>query len=168
MCHQSTSLLLVAICTTLQHCCQSHPWLLFVADTSTLLTPHQHDLIPEFFGGRVEHLYQDNAAPPPYTPTTNVEKLPPYEAKSPLDKTPMTKYMFIIPLFWIMGFIILHSPLQLTPDWHPEKPEEERREMMEKMREVEMAWARRCLWALVTLISVILVIVLAVVIAKFA
>ncbi|KDQ52370.1 hypothetical protein JAAARDRAFT_138904 [Jaapia argillacea MUCL 33604] len=136
------------------------------------LLQHQHDLISEFFGGRVERLHRDNAAPPPYAPTTDVEKLPPYEAKSPLDETPMTKYMFMygfaFPLFWIMGVVILRSPLQLTSDWHPEKPEEERREMMEKMREVEMVWAKRCLWALVALVAIILVIVLAIVIAKFA
>jgi hypothetical protein len=59
--------------------------------------------------------------------------------------------------FWIFGAFILLSPLReppiskASPVWMPEKTEEERRQILEKMRTVEIKWAKRCLYALVAL-----------------
>jgi hypothetical protein len=65
----------------------------------------------------------------------------------------------VFPPFWFFGAIILLSPLReppalaesetetAIPAWMPEKTEEERRQMIEDIRKVELKWARRCMWA---------------------
>jgi hypothetical protein len=64
----------------------------------------------------------------------------------------------VFPLFWILGVIILLSPLS-APDstdpssgWLAEKSDEERQFVVSEMRRVEVKWAKRCLWALSTLV----------------
>jgi hypothetical protein len=56
--------------------------------------------------------------------------------------------MYLFPPFWILGVIILFSPLKATDDWETEKTEEERTMLLERMREAEVKWARRCLVAM--------------------
>lgn len=61
----------------------------------------------------------------------------------------------MFPPFWIFGAFILLSPLREPPPldgfpaWMPEKTEAERREIIEKMRVVEIKWSKRCLYALI-------------------
>jgi hypothetical protein len=68
-----------------------------------------------------------------------------------------------------MGVIILLSPLRApapanTPGaWLPEKTDAERQLIIKRMRTVELKWARRCLYALLALIHVIIAIVIGVV-----
>ncbi|KAJ7911493.1 hypothetical protein B0H13DRAFT_2660539 [Mycena leptocephala] len=79
------------------------------------------------------------------------------------------KFGFLFPPFWIMGVIILLSPLRApapanTPGaWLPEKTDAERQLIIKRMRTVELKWARRCLYALLALIHVIIAIVIGVV-----
>lgn len=59
----------------------------------------------------------------------------------------------VFPPFWIMGAIILLSPLRApepspSSSWLPDKSESERQEIIVEMRRVEVKWAWRCLWAL--------------------
>jgi hypothetical protein len=67
----------------------------------------------------------------------------------------------VFPPFWIMGALILLSPLRAPSAptdadteaaWLPEKTEAEREQIIAQMREVEVKWAIRCLWALAVLV----------------
>ncbi|KAJ7760744.1 hypothetical protein DFH07DRAFT_884032 [Mycena maculata] len=105
------------------------------------------------------------AAPPPY------DEAPEYTQKV---KEPVTlamylfKFGFLFPPFWIMGVIILLSPLRAPPAatssavWLLEKTDAERQVIIDRMRAAELKWAKRCLYALVTLLLAAVVIAMAV------
>ncbi|KAJ3515796.1 hypothetical protein NMY22_g14355 [Coprinellus aureogranulatus] len=63
----------------------------------------------------------------------------------------------VFPPFWVLGAFILFSPLREppasdgSPVWMPEKTEAERRLIIRKMREVEVKWSKRCIYALLGL-----------------
>ncbi|KAJ7760738.1 hypothetical protein DFH07DRAFT_867848 [Mycena maculata] len=98
---------------------------------------------------------ESTAAPPPY------DEAPEYTQKV---KEPVTlamylfKFGFLFPPFWIMGVVILLSPLRAPPAttpsavWLPEKTDAERQIIIDRMRAAELKWAKRCLYALVTLL----------------
>ncbi|KAJ7510441.1 hypothetical protein B0H11DRAFT_1790701 [Mycena galericulata] len=79
------------------------------------------------------------------------------------------KFGFLFPPFWIMGVIILLSPLRAPPPantpgaWLPEKTDAERQLIIKRMRTVELKWARRCLYALLALIHLIIAVVIGIV-----
>ncbi|KAJ6468389.1 hypothetical protein C8R45DRAFT_938303 [Mycena sanguinolenta] len=79
------------------------------------------------------------------------------------------KFGFLFPPFWILGVIILLSPLRAptpatTPGaWLPEKTDAERLVILNRMRTTELKWARRCLYALLALIHIVIAIVIGVV-----
>jgi hypothetical protein len=58
----------------------------------------------------------------------------------------------VFPPFWIFGAFILMSPLReplisttdSVPAWVPEKTEDERKQIIATLREVELKWAKRC------------------------
>ncbi|KAK1216677.1 hypothetical protein PQX77_020690 [Marasmius sp. AFHP31] len=79
------------------------------------------------------------------------------------------KFGFLFPPFWILGAIILFTPLRapdadsstaadpFSPDacsWLPEKTESERAAIISRLRKAELVWAWRCLFALLVLICV--------------
>ncbi|KAF5393322.1 hypothetical protein D9757_000649 [Collybiopsis confluens] len=74
------------------------------------------------------------------------------------------KFGFLFPLFWVMGALILVSPLRdpsdpssdpsLPASWLPEKTAAEKKQIISKMRAVEIKWAWRCLAALAVLVLV--------------
>jgi hypothetical protein len=74
----------------------------------------------------------------------------------------------VFPPFWIFGIVILLSPLRAPPAatpsaaWLPEKTDAERQVIINRMRTAELKWAKRCLYALVTLLVVAAVISVAV------
>jgi hypothetical protein len=76
----------------------------------------------------------------------------------------LTFFFSVFPPFWIMGVIILLSPLRAPPAatpsaaWLPEKTESERQAIIDRMRAAELKWARRCLYALLALVLVVTVI----------
>jgi len=77
------------------------------------------------------------------------------------------KFGFIFPLFWVMGALILVSPLRAPPptpsySWLPDKTESERQAVINKMRAEEVKWAWRCLFALLVLVIVAVVIAVSV------
>ncbi|KAG6857209.1 hypothetical protein H0H87_007628 [Tephrocybe sp. NHM501043] len=92
-----------------------------------------------------------------------VEDLPPtYSLKAPEPATLalyLFKFGFLFPPFWIMGVWILLSPLRAPSNdadveggWMADKTEAERARVIEEMRKTEIRWAKRCLWALITLV----------------
>ncbi|KAJ6577443.1 hypothetical protein B0H19DRAFT_1019905 [Mycena capillaripes] len=107
----------------------------------------------------------ESLAPPPYL------EAPEYTAHA---REPVTlamflfKFGFLFPPFWIMGVIILLSPLRAPPAatpsaaWLPEKTDAERQVIIDRMRTAELKWAKRCLYALVALVLVAAVISIAV------
>ncbi|KAJ7165285.1 hypothetical protein C8R46DRAFT_1035881 [Mycena filopes] len=66
------------------------------------------------------------------------------------------KFGFLFPPFWIMGILILFSPLRAPTEeagaWLPEKTEAERQCIIQRIRVEELKWARKCLYALLLLI----------------
>ncbi|KAG7094233.1 hypothetical protein E1B28_007839 [Marasmius oreades] len=102
-----------------------------------------------------------DVAPPPY-----VE--PPEYTKSSETVT-LAKYLFkfgfLFPPFWIMGALIILTPLR-APDadiddptsphaWLPEKTEAERATILSHLRKAELKWAWRCLFALLILVVLV-------------
>ncbi|KZP14959.1 hypothetical protein FIBSPDRAFT_867777 [Athelia psychrophila] len=94
--------------------------------------------------------------PPPYLYTSRDEEecLPAYDA--PLaEPTTLAQYLFrfgfLLFPFWILGAMILLSPLSAPADFHASKPEAERQMLVSLMRNAEVKWAKRCCYALVCL-----------------
>ncbi|KAF7330260.1 hypothetical protein MVEN_02463700 [Mycena venus] len=63
------------------------------------------------------------------------------------------KFGFLFPPFWIMGVIILLSPLRASGC---------NAVIIDRMRKAELKWAKRCLYALVALVLVAAIISVAV------
>ncbi|KAH7912634.1 hypothetical protein BJ138DRAFT_1083215 [Hygrophoropsis aurantiaca] len=97
----------------------------------------------------------DAEAPPPYADATD---LPAYES-TPAEPVTLAMYLFkfgfLFPLFWVLGAIILVSPLTAPADFEPSKSEAERMELVQVMRDAEMKWAKRSAWALLILLLVV-------------
>jgi hypothetical protein len=54
-----------------------------------------------------------------------------------------------------MGVAILLSPLRPTPEWELGKSQEEQVRILNVLRRTELKWAKRCLWATLTLLVVL-------------
>jgi len=126
----------------------------------------QADQLADFFGDSRKSRTRA-VIPPPYSSDGEIQ-LPKYEAKS--EPVTLARFMFIygfmFPPFWIMGLIILGSELRPTPGWEADKTEDEKVSLLAEMRKTEVKWAKRCVYALLTLITIILCIVMIVVFAK--
>ena len=61
-----------------------------------------------------------------------------------------------------MGLFILYSPLRSPPlseaagDWLPEKTDVEQQLVVDRIRRAELKWARRCLYATLSLVLIAL------------
>lgn len=97
----------------------------------------------------------DGEAPPPYADATE----PPAYSSSPAEPVTLAMYLFrfgfLFPPFWVLGAIILLSPLKAPADFEPTKSEDERRELVHIMRDAEIKWAKRSAWALLIFLVVI-------------
>ncbi|KIJ63817.1 hypothetical protein HYDPIDRAFT_91553 [Hydnomerulius pinastri MD-312] len=97
----------------------------------------------------------DVLPPPPYA---DASELPAYTL-TPTEPVTLAMYLFkfgfLFPPFWILGAIILLSPLTAPADFEPSKSEDERQQLVEIMREAEIKWAKRCAWALLGLVILI-------------
>jgi hypothetical protein len=65
----------------------------------------------------------------------------------------------VFPPFWILGTLILVTPLTPDPSWHETKPEEHIQATLAIMRVAERRWAWRCLIALTCLLTIIILVV---------
>ncbi|THU99967.1 hypothetical protein K435DRAFT_776818 [Dendrothele bispora CBS 962.96] len=117
------------------------------------------------FDGRLENPVEDESLPP------YIEEPPAYSSTGLVEPMSFAKYLFqfgfLFPPFWILGGLILFSTLRVPdnqasesdiessfPAWLPEKSEDERDGVLEKMRLTEVKWAKRCLMALAILFVV--------------
>lgn len=58
----------------------------------------------------------------------------------------------VFPPFWVLGAIILMSPLTVPADFEPSKSGMERQRLVRIIRDAELRWAKRCAWALLALL----------------
>ncbi|KAJ7163929.1 hypothetical protein C8R43DRAFT_258210 [Mycena crocata] len=107
----------------------------------------------------------ESVAPPPYVEAPEYTQRP----REPVTLAMfLFKFGFLFPPFWIMGVIILLSPLRAPPvdtpstAWLPEKTEAERQVIIDRMRTAELKWAKRCLYALVAFVLIVAVTAVAV------
>ncbi|KAG1726407.1 hypothetical protein EDB19DRAFT_1752645 [Suillus lakei] len=100
----------------------------------------------------------DREAPPPYADAAE----PPAYSSTPAEPVTLAMYLFkfgfLFPPFWVLGAIILLSPLKAPADFEPTKSEAERHELVRIMRDAEIKWAKRSAWALLILLVVIAII----------
>ncbi|PVG04596.1 hypothetical protein CPB86DRAFT_692975 [Serendipita vermifera] len=68
-------------------------------------------------------------------------------------------YGFMFPPFWVLGALILVTPLTPDPSWYNTKSEHQIQSILSVMRATERRWAWRCVMALVFLILLVLIIV---------
>ncbi|KAJ7220132.1 hypothetical protein GGX14DRAFT_585730 [Mycena pura] len=129
------------------------------------------DPVDDFFGlaRTPSHIHDTRSAcdvPPPYVDA------PEYLLRAREPETLamyLFKFGFLFPPFWLLGVVILLSPLRAPPPdttpgaWLPEKTDAERQLIIKRLRTVELKWARRCLFALIALIHVIIAVVIGVV-----
>ncbi|KAF9445990.1 hypothetical protein P691DRAFT_777171 [Macrolepiota fuliginosa MF-IS2] len=105
--------------------------------------------------------------------TSEAQTLPPAYSESHKDVVPeysatyepatlamyLFRFGFLFPPFWIMGALILFTPLRAPTStiqdeetgmgWLPEKTEAEKQAFISHIRKAELKWAKRCLVALV-------------------
>ena len=139
----------------------------------------QDSMMSDFFGGRTSTVRSrdSQAFLPPYSTHSDSEVLPAYPGHPRDEPATLARYMFIygfcmcpsfgcvlhlphivfsvFPLFWLMGVAILLSPLKPTPEWEMGKTREEQTALLSRMRTEELKWAKRCLWATLTLFAVL-------------
>lgn len=58
----------------------------------------------------------------------------------------------VFPPLWILGAIIWITPLTVPADFEPSKSGTERQQLAQIVRNAEVRWAKRCVWALVGLL----------------
>jgi hypothetical protein len=110
-----------------------------------------------------------SSLPPPYPQHFDEETAVPGYGEQQEVQT-MARYLFfygfLFPPFWILGSLILVTPLTPDPSWHAEKDQKTIENLLSVMRVVERRWAWRCVMALSTLILLILIIVGSVLLAQ--
>ncbi|KAI6000050.1 hypothetical protein EDD15DRAFT_2236413 [Pisolithus albus] len=137
------------------------------------------DALTDFFGGRGQRVRaqqpqqqrqpRQHRSPPPYSPDWDGEKLPAYAPSSSEPDTvarQLFKYGFFFPLFWAIGVYFMFAPMRVSPDWEQGKTEEEKAKILSDMRQTEMKWAKRCLWALVSFFVCMILVIVAVVVSR--
>ncbi|KAL4068457.1 hypothetical protein V8B97DRAFT_1972424 [Scleroderma yunnanense] len=117
----------------------------------------RHDAVSyPSLSSRISACLDGDTPPPPYYQTSvDGNELPAYTV-APHEPSTLAMYLFkfgfLFPPFWIMGALILLSPLNPPADFEPTKSEAERRELVELIRKTELRWAKRSAWALLILI----------------
>ncbi|KAH0833963.1 hypothetical protein J3R83DRAFT_11180 [Lanmaoa asiatica] len=145
------------------------------SSTPTLLPPPSHhsprqlndDALGDFFGGRGHRTRTQHRAPPPYSPDWDGEKLPGYASSPDFEAETVARHLFKYGFFfWAVGVYFLFVPIRVSADWQPDKTEEEKEKMLSEMRETEVKWAKRCLWALLSFFVCLAILIVAVVVSK--
>ncbi|EIN05753.1 hypothetical protein PUNSTDRAFT_137246 [Punctularia strigosozonata HHB-11173 SS5] len=128
-------------------------------DLAAQIAAHQHreELISQFWGGKPEKKAKPaRASPPPAYAET--ERLPAYPDMSGEDSVNQAKWSwrngFLFPPFWIIGIIILCSPLRVEESWHADKSDDERKLLVLATRQEEMKYGKRCLWAFLAFLAI--------------
>lgn len=149
-------------------------------DLAAQIAAHQHreELISQFWGGKPEKKAKPaRASPPPAYAET--ERLPAYPDVSCEDSVNQAKWSWrngfrgcalffrvpeaaadellffaVFPPFWIIGIIILCSPLRVEESWHADKSNNERKLLVLATRREEMKYGKRCLWAFLAFLAI--------------
>ncbi|KAI5997275.1 hypothetical protein F5J12DRAFT_340821 [Pisolithus orientalis] len=115
----------------------------------------RHDSYPSVSSRVSGVIAMDGEAPPPYV---DGAKLPAYTVV-PSEPATLAMYLFkfgfLFPPFWILGAVILLSPLHAPAEFEPTKPEADRQELIRMIRDAEIRWAKQCAWALLVLVLVL-------------
>ncbi|KIO28833.1 hypothetical protein M407DRAFT_22084 [Tulasnella calospora MUT 4182] len=100
--------------------------------------------------------------------TTTVEPPPAFGEKQSPEVMPKAFffYGFVMPLFWLLGALVLTVKLRAIPPEVCGKTVEEQADMLQLLRQAEEKWAYRCLGALVAFLLVAAVVSISVVVAK--
>ncbi|EIN04845.1 hypothetical protein PUNSTDRAFT_55205 [Punctularia strigosozonata HHB-11173 SS5] len=132
------------------------------------------DAVDDFFGftrtTRPRPLSSTSDLPPPY-PTQG--DLPAYSIEEQHEPVTLAmhlfKYGFLFPPFWIIGTIVLFCSLNAPADWHSEKTDLERQQLLTDIRVAERRWAKRCAYALIALtFFVIIAVIIALAVLKWS
>ncbi|EIW77321.1 hypothetical protein CONPUDRAFT_146310 [Coniophora puteana RWD-64-598 SS2] len=99
--------------------------------------------------------------PPPYSPSD--AELPDYTSEDPNAPLRVTgtlaehlfKFGFFFFPLWIVGTVILFSPLSAPDDFEPGKTEAERQHIIDTIRDAELIWARRSACAVFALLVLV-------------
>lgn len=148
------------------------------------------DALGDFFGGGRGHRTRtQHRIPPPYSPDWDGEKLPGYTSSPAFEADTVARRLFkygfctlsflhrkppwltvsrlpVFPLFWAVGVYFLFAPMRVTGDWQSDKTEEEKEKMLSEMREAEVKWAKRCLWALLSFFACLVILIVALVFSR--
>ncbi|KAI0351238.1 hypothetical protein OH77DRAFT_1430051 [Trametes cingulata] len=134
---------------------------------------HQNDLISNFWaGGRAQGM---QVPVPPGTVTKprgrTMESLEIDEKEQQEPRTLARRlflFGFAFPVLWMAGLALLFWPTKYAPDLEraPVGSAEEMRWHKAAYRAAEEKWARRCLWAFISLLATVSVIVVTVVLAQ--
>lgn len=138
-------------------------------------------MVDDFFGVRTHDsrhsapvvrtsVVSNSDLPPAYTfPSSSQyaedsDELPTYSPTPTTAPTTLASYLFtfgfLFPPFWVLGALILLSPLSPPEGWeHEEKSEEEKAVLVRIVRDAECRWAWRCVWALLGLALVVAVVI---------
>ncbi|KIO01067.1 hypothetical protein M404DRAFT_81631, partial [Pisolithus tinctorius Marx 270] len=112
----------------------------------------RHDSYPSVSSRVSGVIAVDGEAPPPYV---DGAELPAYTG-APSEPATLAMYLFkfgfLFPPFWILGAMILLSPLHAPAEFEPTKPEADRQQLIRMIREAEIRWAKWCAWALLILV----------------
>ncbi|GJJ09623.1 hypothetical protein Clacol_003846 [Clathrus columnatus] len=142
---------------------------------AAVYSPNNTTVIDEFFDARSNNpatasrtpSLASTLDPPPYAPYGHqvLETRPGVYAvqEPPTLARCFFLYGFIFFPFWILGILVLVSPLRPTPDWEEGKTEHEKEQLLIIIRNTEKKWARRCLYAFSTL--VILIVLIAIIVS---
>ncbi|KAF9269198.1 hypothetical protein L218DRAFT_994110 [Marasmius fiardii PR-910] len=99
----------------------------------------------------------EQANPPAYQEPPQYTKRP---APPPTLAQSLFKFGFLFPPFWLLGSLILLTPLRAPKDcdesafcaWLPDKTDAERAVILSRLRKAELVWAWRCLFALLVVL----------------
>ncbi|KAI5984770.1 hypothetical protein EDC04DRAFT_1628672 [Pisolithus marmoratus] len=75
-------------------------------------------------------------------------------------------FFTVFPLFWAIGVYFMFAPMRVSPDWEQGKTEAEKEKILSDLRQTEMKWAKRCLWALLSFFVCMILIIVAVVVSR--
>lgn len=136
------------------------------ASTSDVLYTIPSNAFDSFFGSiRDRSSFSSTRAPsptstlpPPYSPYGTSAAPDVYANQEPPTLARFFfLYGFIFFPFWILGILILVSPLRPTPDWEDGKTELEREQLLKLLRSTEKKWGYRCLSAFLVLAVAVII-----------
>lgn len=147
-------------------------------------------------GHRTRTQRREHRAPPPYSSDWDGEKLPVYSTSPDFETETVARHLFkygfrtftflflrrsfcspsrlfffffdslVFPVFWAIGVYFLFAPMRVPDDWQSDKTDEEKEKILSEIKETEAKWAKRCLWALLSFLVCLCILIVALVVSK--